>query len=74
MGAAAAGEYQDAGIGPFKGLDVIGKLALREGVAEAGGVLGEVPVCRVGVHVGPVEAGTAGERVTEVVDLVTCRP
>ena len=43
VGAAAAGEDEDAGIGPFEGVEVGGELAFGEGMAEAFGVLGEGP-------------------------------
>ena len=43
VGAAAGGEDEDAGIGPFEGVDVGRKLAFGEGVAEAFGILGEGP-------------------------------
>ncbi len=70
MGAAAAGEDEDAGVGPAQGVQVGGELALGERVVEAFGVLGEGPVRGGRVDVGPVEAGAAVGRVAEVVYFV----
>ena len=74
VGAAAAGEDEDAGVGPIQGLEVGGELAFGEGVVEAFGVLGEGPGGGVRVDVGPVEAGAAVGRVTEVIDFVARSP
>jgi len=70
VGAAPAGEDEDAGVGPAEGVEVGGELALGLGVAEAFAVLVEGPVGGGGVDVGPVEAGAAVGRVAEVVDFV----
>ena len=71
VGAAAAGEDEDAGVGPVQGVQVGGELAFGFGVVEAFAVFVEGPVGRVFVDVGPVEAGAAVGRVTEVVDFVS---
>lgn len=70
MGTAAAGEYQDAGVRPFQGLEVGRELALGLRVMQTLGVLLEGPVRGVFVHVGPTESFSAVRRVAEVIDFV----
>jgi hypothetical protein len=55
VGAAAAGEYEDADIGPKHGVQVCLEAFLGDGVGQALDVLGRLPVLPVFIYVGPVE-------------------
>ena len=55
VGAAAAGEYEDAGIGPTHGVEVGLEAFFGNGVGQALDVLGRLPVLPVFIYVGPVE-------------------
>ena len=56
VGAAAAGEYEDAGVRPFQGCQVGGELAFRLRVVKSFGILREGPGRGVFVDVRPAEA------------------
>ena len=72
VGAAAAGEYEDADIGPKHGVEVGLEAFLGNGVGEVADVFGWLPVLPVLVHIGPMETAGVVFGVTEVVDLVAC--
>ena len=55
VGAAAAGEYDDADIGPKHGVQVGLEAFLGDGVGQALDVLGRLSVLPVFIYVGPVE-------------------
>ena len=74
VGAATAGEEEHAGIGPLQGLQIGFELLFGKRMAETFGVPVEGPIRGVFIDVGPVEAGAAVGRVTEVVDFVAGGP
>ena len=70
VGAAAAGEYKDTGVGPFQGLQIGRKLALGFRVVKTFGILLEGPVRSVFVDIGPAESISTVRWSAEVVDFV----
>ena len=70
MGAAAAGEYEDAGVGPFEGFEVCGELAFSQRMGQAFLILLEIPFKGFRVNVGPAESVAAVGRIAEVIDFV----
>jgi len=55
VGAAGAGEYEDAGIGPEHGVEVGLEAFFGDGVGEVADVFVRLPVLPVFIYVGPVE-------------------
>ena len=74
VGAAAAGEYEDADIGPKHGVQVGLEAFLGDGVGQVLDVLGRLPVLPVFIYVGPVEAAGVVFGIAEVIDLVAGFP
>lgn len=72
VSAAAAGENQDAGIGPFKGLQIGLELTLGLRMVQAFGILLESPFRGVFVDVRPSESIAAVGRVPEIIYFVSC--
>ena len=70
VGAAAGGEDEDAGVGPFQGFKIGLKLLLSQGVLETLCILVEGPVQGVFVDTCPFETVAAVRGIAEVIDAV----
>ena len=70
VGAAAGGEDEDAGVGPFQGFKIGLKLLLSQGVLETLSILVESPVQGVFVDTCPFETVAAVRGIAEVIDAV----
>ena len=71
VGAAAGGEDEDAGVGPFQGFKIGLKLLLSQGVLETLSILVESPVQGVFVDTCPFETVAAVWGIAEVIDTVS---
>ena len=74
MGAAAAGEDEDAGVGPFQSLQVGLELPFGLRMVQALGILRKAPVRGVFVDVRPAETISAVRRIPEIIDFVPGLP
>lgn len=68
VGAAAAREYEDAGVGGLEGLQIGRKLTFGQWMVQSVGVLLEGPIRGVFVDVSPMEADAAVRRIPEIID------
>ena len=71
VGGSAAGEYQDADIGPTHGVKIALESVAGPFVVQVGDVVPGGPLLPVGVNVAPEESAAAVGRVAEIKYLVT---
>ncbi len=72
VSAATTWKNQDAGVGPFKCLNVVGELLLCSGTLHSFTILVHAPIHIVWIYVRPMESARSLRRIAEVINLVAC--
>jgi hypothetical protein len=74
VGATPAGEYQEAGVGPFQSIEVALELKLRCRMTQAFLVPGDIPTVKFRIKILPEESTFAVRGIPEIIYFVSAFP